>query len=184
MDQLIADNMKLVYKQLHKLNLYGDDDALSHGMEGLFKAAATFDASKGFAFSTYAMTCIYNAIMMYVRGLNKKHCLCVISYNEPVMDEDNDAELLEILPGHTSMEDEYIQNWRFKRIVDTVETLIDIEPIGTSKTILQLWWKSECTLKQRELADKAGTSQAYVSRTLSAFRYKLKKELEEILCET
>lgn len=71
--QLIEDNMNLVYFVLHKYypTFVGDEDIVQTGMVALCKAANTWDEEKG-AFSTYAVLCIQNGIRHYFRD-NKKH---------------------------------------------------------------------------------------------------------------
>lgn len=182
MDQLIADNMGLVYQQLHKLNRINDDDAYSYAMEGLFKAASTFDPERGIQFSTYATTCIYNALMMYMRSVRKNGHLVIVSYNAPIDDSDDDSdEMSELIAASESPEDAFIRQEKIEFIVDTVERLIASTTSSVQREVLQMWWQSECTLGQLELAEKAHTSQATVSRTLAVFRHKLRQELEELL---
>ena len=51
-EELIVNNMGLVYMQLHKMNLAYDDEAFSYAMEGLMNAARTYETDKGVQFST------------------------------------------------------------------------------------------------------------------------------------
>lgn len=71
--QLIEDNMNLVYFVLHKYypTFVMDEDVIQTGMVGLCKAGSTWDEEKG-VFSTYAVQCIQNLINNYFRD-NKKH---------------------------------------------------------------------------------------------------------------
>ncbi len=182
MDQLIADNMGLVYQQLHRLNRINDEDAYSYAMEGLFKAASTFDPNRGIQFSTYATTCIYNALMMYMRTVRKNSHLVVVSYNAPIDESDDDSdELSEFIAASESPEDTYVRQEKVRIIVDTVERSIASTASSVQRQILQLWWQSDCTMSQIELAEKVNTSQTTVSRTLAVFRHKLRQELEEFL---
>lgn len=182
MDQLIADNMGLVYQQLHRFNRINDEDAYSYAMEGLFKAASTFDPNRGLQFSTYATTCIYNALMMYLRTVRKNNHLVVVSYNAPIDESDNDSnELSEFIATCESPEDTLVRQEKVRIIINTVECLIASTSSSVQRQILQLWWQSYCTMSQTELAEKSNTSQATVSRTLAVFRHKLRQELEEFL---
>lgn len=72
-NDLILNNMNLVYYCVHKYyqSWCKDEDIIQTGMEGLCKAAATWDESKS-KFSTYAVRCIRNEINMYFRR-NRKH---------------------------------------------------------------------------------------------------------------
>ena len=93
-DRLILDNQRLVYylyEQLSKTDIVKNnkDDIVSEGMLGLIKAADTFDETKGFQFCTYAGLCIRNAMLMYIRKLNK-HWHKEVSLYTPI-GEDNEG---------------------------------------------------------------------------------------------
>ena len=182
MDQLIADNMGLVYQQLRRFDRINDEDAYSYAMEGLFKAASTFDPNRGIQFSTYATTCICNALRMYLRTVRKNNHLVVVSYNAPIDESDNDSnELSELIATCESPEDTLVRQEKVRIIINTVERLIASTSSSVQRQILQLWWQSYCTMSQTELAEKFNTSQATVSRILAVFRHKLRQELEEFL---
>lgn len=106
-EELIANNMGLVYMQLHSLNLAYDDEAFSHAMEGLMNAARSYEPDKGVQFSTYASVCIYNAIQMLIRKRNAKKQLTVVSYEEPLFEDG--PTCLEVLVGAECLEDCYIR---------------------------------------------------------------------------
>ena len=71
--QLIEDNMNLVYFTIHKSypTFISNEDVIQTGMLALCRAANTWDEEKS-AFSTYAVKCIRNEINKYFRD-NKKH---------------------------------------------------------------------------------------------------------------
>lgn len=62
-DDLITDNMSLVYHIIHHdyPRYKTDEDVIQSGMLGLVKASKNFDASKG-KFSTYARRYIHGEI--------------------------------------------------------------------------------------------------------------------------
>ena len=47
------------------------DDAIWYATDGLLKAAQSFDASRGFSFSTYACTSIRNSVISLIRDKRK-----------------------------------------------------------------------------------------------------------------
>lgn len=57
-DRLVRENVGLIHGMARRFGKYLTDDKLSDGMYALAMAARSFDASKGFAFSTYACRCI------------------------------------------------------------------------------------------------------------------------------
>lgn len=72
-NRLVADNLRLVHFVVRK---FGDlpketyEDYFQEGCVYLTLAAERFDASKGFAFSTFAANYIYNCIRRYRRECN------------------------------------------------------------------------------------------------------------------
>ena len=66
-DKMILDNQNLIHHSLKRFNIdlksnyY--DDFVSIAQIGLIKAADKFNSVKGYAFSTYASTCINNEII-------------------------------------------------------------------------------------------------------------------------
>lgn len=65
-EQLVLDNMTLVYFVIRKMKLNIDDDLVSEGMLGLIRAANNFNAELGTQFSTYATSYIKNCIKTYL----------------------------------------------------------------------------------------------------------------------
>lgn len=91
-DEIILSNLNLVRYIINKkfMNTSFDyKDLESVGIIGLIKAVDAFDADKGFKFSTYAITCIENEILMLFR---KNYC-GEISYDAPLY-IDKDGQVL------------------------------------------------------------------------------------------
>lgn len=65
-ENLILDNIKLVYYTLHKMNILADDDLVSEGMLALVQAAQNFNPSFNIQFSTYAVSYIKGKIKTYL----------------------------------------------------------------------------------------------------------------------
>lgn len=85
--QLIEDNMNLVYHIVHRYypTYVSDEDIVQSGMMGLCKAADTWESEKS-EFSTYACRCILNEIRkeFYNRCRHKD----VWSLDYPITDEE------------------------------------------------------------------------------------------------
>jgi RNA polymerase sporulation-specific sigma factor len=153
-----------------------DPEAESIGFEALLNAINTFDDQKNVKFSTYATVCIYNALGSYIRELNKKRQLEVISYNSLVYEE---AELVDFIPGPCSAEDDYVGNEYCKYIRKILADEHAKLHNHTVWNVVDIWITSEFTKDTKEIAKEAGVSQSYVSQILNRFRYSLKKRLEE-----
>lgn len=176
-DKLIKDNMGLVYKQLHKFNMVYDADAFSFAMEALMNAVKTYNDSLNTAFSTYATVCIYNALGCYLRRLNKKNQINTISYNEPLF-EDSKYTLESTLSDKQNPETILIVKERHGALMQAFEDLLEtMSP--NARLVVEYWRASNFIASQLEIAKATGVTQSYVSRTLSAFRHKLKQKLEE-----
>ena len=178
-EKLIADNMGLVYNQLHKLNLAYDDEAFSNGMEGLMNAARTYDSSKDVKFSTYASVCIYNEIQKLLRKRNAKRQLSVVHYEEQVFDDG--PRYADVLVGTEDLETSYIYKERVKATVRAFNKVLDEMRPGLGKTVIIIWRDSGFDATQQDIAAKASTTQSYVSRVIKTFQHKVKKEMEDYL---
>jgi RNA polymerase sigma factor (sigma-70 family) len=181
LEKVIADNMGLVYKQLYKFNLVQDENAFSFAMEGLMSAAKTYNKEKGFAFSTYATSCIYNAIAQYTRSLNKKRKLDVISY-DVIVDEEAETTFKDLLPDTKTLEDVVLKQELYTVLMDKFYKCLDAIDNSAHVSVIQVWQESDFTATQTEISNEVGLSQSQVSRVLSTFKYRLRKEMEDYLC--
>lgn len=170
-EKVIVDNTGLVYHQLHKFNLAYNEDAISYAMEALWKAASTYDESRNCKFSTYASTCIYNGIMMYLRVSSKEQLLDTVSL-EAELNEDG-LTYEDLIAGSNDIELE-----QFSTINKAINRAIANTHNEKHKEIVIKWIESNFEATQKELAEMLDISQAQVSRILSIFKNKLKKELE------
>ena len=69
-NERIINNLNLVYWRCQKRYYsikYSMEDIISIGMIGIIKAADNYKESKGYSFTTYAIKCIDNEIMMTFR---------------------------------------------------------------------------------------------------------------------
>lgn len=153
--ELVEDNIHLVYFILHKYHFH--HDLLSDGFFGLCKAAKTFDGSKGFTFSSYASTCIYNAFLFGYRKWKLK-TMRDIPESTIVLCDDRNVEhtLFELTPSKTSVYDN--STWRlfledYQNFINTLE--------GRDKLILSNFLENKT---QKQTARQLRLSQAHVSR--------------------
>lgn len=71
---MVEHNIRLVLHEVtgrFKSVAYDKKDLVSIGNLGLIKAVETFDKSKNVEFSSYAIRCIDNEILMFLRNLKK-----------------------------------------------------------------------------------------------------------------
>ena len=141
---------------------YEFDEILSTAYLGLVKAAIHFDASKGFAFSTYASMAIRNEILRYARD-NKKHKI-VVSSLDATVDPEEKSTLLDIISDNRDQYDIVERIESFRR---NVKYLGDIE----RRILTILIYNPDAT--QDDIAKIIGVSQSYVSRRMKSMRNKM-----------
>lgn len=175
---LIEHNLRLVVYIAKRFENTGAglEDLVSIGTIGLIKAINTFRSDKNIKLATYASRCIENEILMYIR----KHAgsRVEVSIDEPLnTDWDGNELLLSDILG--SEEDEItgeIQQMEERRLIRrAVASLEDRE-----REIIELRYgmggKKELT--QKEVADRLGISQSYISRLEKKIIARLREEIE------
>lgn len=178
----IAQNKGLIYKQLSSFQLTYDQDAESIAYEALHTAILTYNSNAGAAFSTYATCVINNALRHHLRTLNKKRQLDVVSYYTPVSpNEANSACLVDVLVHPDDAETILLS----KELHATVRKAFSAEVKLLSpahKKVVKLFYTSD-SMTQQAIASATGFTQATVSKIISAFRHRLKIRLEELMNE-
>lgn len=178
--RLVEKNLRLVVYIAKKFENSGIniEDLISIGTIGLMKAINSFNADKNIKLATYASRCIENEILMYLRKTQK--IKTEISIDEPINvdSEGNDLVLADILGTENDAMFKQVEESDNKKIVDrAINTLCDRE-----KTIMELRYgfNGKKELTQKEVADKMGISQSYISRIEKKIIERLKKEFEEV----
>ena len=175
---LVTHNLRLVVYIAKKFEspTASTEDLVSIGTIGLMKAVRTFDPDKNFKLATYASRCIENEILMYLRKTGNSRT--ELSFDEPLsVDWDgNELTLRDVLgsePDEISQSIEYEDEKRL--LMQVVESL----PVK-EKYIMRLRFGLYDTqpLTQKQLADKMGISQSYISRLEKRILKKIRVEME------
>ena len=174
---LIERNLRLVVYLARRFENTGInmEDLISIGTIGLIKAINTFRADKNIKLATYASRCIENEILMYLRKNSAQRT--EISFDEPLSTDCDGKELLlsDVLgtDGDTVMRPIEADVDR-KLLQDAVGKLSSRE-----RDIISLRFglggKKEMT--QKEVADRMGISQSYISRLEKRIILRLKREI-------
>lgn len=175
---LITHNLRLVVYIARKFESTGIniEDLISIGTIGLIKAVNTFSPEKKIKLATYASRCIENEILMYLRKSSRQKE--EISLDEPLnVDWDGNELLLSDILGteadsvHREMENEAERSVlnRCIQALDDRERLIMELRFG-------LGGRPEQT--QKEVADRIGISQSYISRLEKRIIKRLRAEME------
>ena len=177
--ELIEHNLRLVVYIAQKFDNtgVGVEDLISIGTIGLIKAINTFNPEKNIKLATYASRCIENEILMYLRRSSKTKA--EVSIDEPLnVDWDGNELLLSDILGtdddiiYRGLEDE-TERQLLKSAIDRLSP--------REKTIVELRYGLKNAegeeMTQKEVADRLGISQSYISRLEKKIMKRLKKEI-------
>lgn len=178
-EQLIVHNLRLVVYIAKKFETAGHslEDFISIGTIGLIKAVETFRPDKNIKLATYASRCIENEILMFLRKSSQYRG--DISIDEPLnVDWDGNELLLSDVLG---TDDDIVsrgieQEAERECLLEAVRGLPERE-----REIMELRFGlgGRKELTQKEVADKIGISQSYISRLEKKIIRKLRVVLEE-----
>lgn len=174
--KLILHNLRLVVYIAKRYEVTSSEmeDLISIGTIGLIKAVNTYKMDKNIKLVTYASRCIENEILMFLRKKNKRGK--EISLDEPLnIDYDGNELLLGDIVGTKSdiVEKEFERNEN-KRVLLKAISKLD----KRDKMILKMRYgidENEAT--QKDIADKLGISQSYISRLEKRILIQLKMSL-------
>ena len=146
---------------------------------GLIKGVETFKQDKNIKLATYASRCIENEILMFLRKVSKQKNEVSLDEALNVDGDGNELLLADVIPTNQTLAiDEAISNEKQRLMYEAVEKLSARE-----REIITLrfgLYKTE-ELTQKEVADKLGISQSYISRLEKKIIDKLKNEMEKKL---
>jgi RNA polymerase sporulation-specific sigma factor len=174
---LIERNLRLVVFIARRFESTGVnlEDLISIGTIGLIKAVNTYRRDKNIKLATYASRCIENEILMHIRKIaNQK---TEVSLDEPInMDYDGNELLLSDVLGT----DEDVIARPFE---DDVDIFLLRQAVGQlpqrEREIIQMRFglNGVKELTQKEVAQKLGISQSYISRLEKRIMLRLRKEI-------
>ncbi len=174
---LIEHNLRLVVYISKRFENTGIniEDLISIGTIGLIKAVNTFKAGKNIKLATYASRCIENEILMHLRKISAQRT--ELSFDEPLnTDWDGNELLLSDILG--TDEDEVS-----RPLEDDADKQMLMESISTlshreqSIILMRFGLPLGREYTQKEVADKMGISQSYISRLEKRIIERLRKEM-------
>ena len=178
---LIEHNLRLVVYIARKFENTGMDldDLVSVGTIGLVKAINSFDTDKNIKLATYASRCVENEILVHLRKSVK--IKSEVSFDEPL---NTDWEGNELLLSDVMGTDSDVV---YKKIEGGVETellqkaLVKLNKREREIMEMRYGLTGEDELTQREVAEKMGISQSYISRLEKKIISRLKKEFSKMV---
>ena len=179
--KLIEHNLRLVVYISRKFENTGvdPDDLISIGTIGLIKAINSFRRDKNIKLATYASRCIENEILMHLRRTVKLKS--EVSFDEPLNTDFEGNELLlsdilgtdsETVYGgvEASVEKELLKE-ALKKLPERERRIMYLR--------FGLGGGEEMT--QKDVADRLGISQSYISRLEKKIIERLKKEISKMV---
>ena len=177
---LIEHNLRLVVYIAKKFDntSVGVEDLISIGTIGLIKAINTFKPDKNIKLATYASRCIENEILMFLRKSSQyKNDL---SIDEPLnVDWDgNELLLSDVLGSEPDIVGRGVENEVERDLL--LEAVQRLSP--RERKIMELRFGLGGTKEhtQKEVAERLGISQSYISRLEKRIINRLKKDLERV----
>ena len=174
--RLIEHNLRLVVFIARRFESTGVnlEDLISIGTIGLIKGVNTYRREKNIRLATYASRCIENEILMHIRKISGQKA--EISLDEPInMDYDGNELLLCDILGT----DENVVTGPLEDDVDLQilrQALRELSDREREIVFMRFGLEGRKELTQKEVAQKMGISQSYISRLEKRIMLRLKKE--------
>ena len=174
---LIERNLRLVVFIARRFENTGVnlEDLISIGTIGLIKAIGTYRRDKNIKLATYASRCIENEILMHIRKISNQKT--EVSLDEPInMDYDGNELLLSDILGTD-------EDMILRPLEDDVDLCLLRQAVqqlpDREKEIILLRFGLEGRreLTQKEVAQKMGISQSYISRLEKRIMQRLRNEI-------
>lgn len=174
--QLVEHNLRLVVYIARRFENTGTnlEDLISIGTIGLIKAIGTYRLDRKIKLATYASRCIENEILMHIR--KTANLKAEVSLDEPInMDGDGNELLLSDILGTD-------EDLIFRPLEEDVEICVLRQALEElprrEQEIIQMRFGlgGRKELTQKEVAEKMGISQSYISRLEKRIMQRLKKE--------
>ena len=174
---LIERNLRLVVFIARRFENTGInlEDLISIGTIGLIKGIETYRRDRNIKLATYASRCIENEILMFIRKTT--HQKNEVSLDEPInMDYDGNELLLSDILG--TDEDMILRPMEDAVDLQLLRQAVEALPEREREIILMRFGlEGHTELTQKEVAQKLGISQSYISRLEKRIMCRLRHEI-------
>lgn len=179
---LVEHNLRLVVYIARRFENTGTslEDLISIGTIGLMKAIGTYRMEKNIKLATYASRCIENEILMHIRKISNQKA--EVSLDEPInQDGDGNELLLSDILG--TGEDEIFAPLEAAADLTALRQALGELP-GRERELIGMRYglDGQKELTQKEIAQKLGISQSYISRLEKKILGKLRREFQRQMC--
>lgn len=177
---LIERNLRLVVYIARRFENTGIniEDLISIGTIGLIKAINTFRADKNIKLATYASRCIENEILMYLRKNAGQRT--EVSFDEPLNTDWDGKELLlsDVLGTEGDVVMRPIEADVDRKLLS--DAVARLSPREKDIISLRFGLGGRKELTQKEVADRMGISQSYISRLEKRIISRLRRDIQKM----
>ena len=174
---LIERNLRLVVYIARRFENTGIniEDLISIGTIGLIKAINTFRAEKNIKLATYSSRCIENEILMFLRKNSSQRT--EVSFDEPLNTDWDGKELLlsDVLGTDNDVVMRPIEADVDRKLLNDAVAKLSSRERDIIQMRFGLYGQKELT--QKEVADRLGISQSYISRLEKRIISRLRREI-------
>ncbi len=178
--RLIERNLRLVVYIARRFENtgVGIEDLISIGTIGLIKAVGTFQPDKNIKLATYASRCIENEILMHLRKISGSKN--EVSFDEPLNADYDGNELLlsDILGTEGDTVVKPLEEDVDRQLL--AQALRKLDPREQTIITLRFGLDGKGERTQKEVADRLGISQSYISRLEKRIIARLRREIVKL----
>lgn len=176
-DDLITHNLRLVVYLAKKYENSGvpQEDMISIGTIGLIKAVNTFTPARNIKLATYASRCIENEILMHLRKNASQRT--EVSLDEPLNTDWDGNELLlsDVLGTDADTVMRPIEADVDRQLLDAA--IAKLSQREQEIIVLRFGLRGNREQTQKEVADRLGISQSYISRLEKRIINRLRRDI-------
>lgn len=156
-EQMILSNHGIVFSVMKNLSIpLTDEDMFQTGIIGLLKAINTFDASKGYQFSTYAFPIVRNELLITFRKCKKSVKAAFSLDDNANIGNGESVPYAELIADDKDYEEIVVNSMLAQQIFERLSR--------REKRIFEMAFVENKT--QCEIASELGISQAQISRII------------------
>ena len=175
--RLIEHNLRLVVYIARRFENTGIniEDLISIGTIGLIKAVGTYQPAKSIKLATYASRCIENEILMHLRKTSSQKT--ELSLDEPLNTDWDGKELLlsDVLGTDSDVVMRPIEADVDRQML--ADAVAKLNPRERDIITMRFGLGGSKELTQKEVADRLGISQSYISRLEKRIILRLRREI-------
>ena len=175
-EELILNNINLIYVVLKRMGLYHKADELYDiGLIGLVKGAKKYDPARGYSASTYLYRCIYNEFLMSQRRVRSGREIPHYQLTSLSTEISDTITLEDVLQDTTNIEEEIIKKEQINTLYKELAKLTEQEQLIIKLAFGLGEYKKT---NQTKIGKMLNMSQAQVSRIKDKAIAKIRENMD------